>query len=191
MKVLIATLVVLLVVISGCHTETPVTADGINPVFETISLGDDLIYDHEDNLVVYDDFSIEFVEGSDYVFNVSTSEKLYSIALLAKEKISGNVYEIASLSGVEKDSFVFNLDYTMFPVVNDNAVQEFYLYFEATDYSENSSRTAEFGFGVAKYNLLYDFYNEFGEISDVYGTNSVDFRNNIGKLTFVQFHGHG
>ena len=172
----------------SCHTETPVNVDSESPEIEILMIynSTDTLYNSADT-TSYVDFDGVIVTG-DYSVLVSVEDNLdlYRISLFAEDAVNGDSYSIDSKDVSADGEFEFVIEKGDFPIVQDEDVQKFHLYFTAYDRSENSSDSQKLGFYVVKESIFEKLYEELGLLANTEG-DSIDFRDKIGKLAFIQF----
>lgn len=183
-----AIMLVLMALIS-CHTETPVNIDNEDPSVELLMVYNDTdtLYNSDDTLTVFSDFQLSLLEGN-YFFKISTADNqdIYDISLIAEDRISGLSYEIKSVSAPQQGESIISTTYKDFPLVQEDNPQEFYLSVKVSDESENTVQSGKYGFKVVKVFPFNLFFDALGLVKEVEG-DSVDFREKNNKLAFVQF----
>ena len=178
-----------LILLSSCHTDTPTSIDTESPLlsFLSIQTGNDTLYSNED--LEFSDFELTINAAPHKIsFQMEDNEKLHKAILFAEDSQSGISYPLQTISKPENGKVSFDFSYQDFPVVQEAALQNFYLWAEVWDKTENSNKSEKMGFKVVK-SLPFDkFYQDFGEIAEIDGE-MIDFRMMNDKLTIVQFHG--
>ncbi|MFO7809982.1 MAG: hypothetical protein R6V47_01245 [Candidatus Delongbacteria bacterium] len=185
-----ATLILLsFFIFTACHTETPTSSSGSDASVKitVISGPAGTVYDYTDTNPV----EIILEEGTyDVGIEITDGSDLYTLAVRA-EALTGDDYRVGSyLSDPSNGPNTIQISYKDFPVISDNDPQEFNLYAELKDFSENIylSNSLE-----VKAKNAYPFllmHDELGKIREI-GGDSVDFTEKIGELAFVQFLSNG
>ena len=209
------TIMVNLLLVS-CHTETPTSIDFQNPTGQI-----ELIYTENDTLVFYDyaamgfystfsdsdttfvtsfeDYSILLDTVNNYTFeiDVQDNQELYKVSLAAMDTIDFKSYEIKSVirpnSG--KIKFTINhLDFVAIPNFIDAGLKFYSVFYDETSNVDSTAKLAVFrpgeGLDPNAFHPLTLLYNLLGKITEVDGA-EIDFRDDIGKMSIVQFHSHG
>jgi hypothetical protein len=183
----------LLIALVSCHTETPLGIDGMKPgiTLLLVHTDTDTLYNPADTTLVFNDFEQSIVAGDyNFRFLVSDDQELYRLKFYAQDKITEISHELKTVNSPETGEVNIGVTYKDFPVVQDANPQEFFIYAQLFDGSENSQVSVKLGFNVIKVFPFDIFYDALGEIREIEG-DSVDFREKNGKLAFIQFMSKG
>lgn len=187
-------LVVLALIIVGCHTDSPEFVDVKNPTaqIDYVITGADTLYNHNqpENFV---DFSNIISEDDEYDYDIEVfaedNYKLFRYELIAVDVMTNNEHIISEKS-TDATNVTFSINNESFPIVQLENIQQFYLKVKVYDEYENEGITdKKLGFMVGKALPTDKFSIKFGAIDEIDGLKQVDFADYTGKLVFVQFHG--
>ena len=176
----------------SCHTETPLNVDHESPEIQSVVMynvtTNDTLYGWYNTDSTFTNFTDTLEMINTYNLNISVSDNgnLYNVTLFARNAIKDSLVQLGS-KGINSDgNLTFVINVSDFPAIQDSSLQQFYLYFLASDDTDNTVVSSELGFNVEKIYIQEKLYNEFGLIADTEG-DSIDFIEKVEELTFFQF----
>ena len=182
----------------SCHVDTPTAIDIEDPsgyISMVYTDSDTLVYlDHDSNTYQTDDTTeyIDFSVGliSDYYFKIIANDnnKIYKVSIFAEDTVDNQTYEIKTETYPNSNEIDLAINYMDYTDIPNSSREGFKIYAVINDESENSYISTKLGFSVQRVNFLELFHNDLGIQTEIDGAD-IDFRDKIGKMNIVQFHG--